>query len=83
MKPKYKTKHLAKVTREICENLYAKSPSKVYDYANKIKLRYDACKPCEADTPTISDEDSSTCALCGTVKHDVPQPKYKLKKVAK
>ena len=60
---------LANVTREICQKLYeANGASKVYEYANKVKLDYHACKPCEAETPTISDFDNSTCAICGTHK---------------
>ena len=65
------TKALATVTREICYNLYQQSPAKVYDYANKVKLLYNPCKGCEAETPTISDRELNTCALCGSVK-----PKY-------
>jgi hypothetical protein len=59
---------LAKITKEICEKLYDKGPSYVYDYANKIKLPYHTCVPCEASTPTISDSKSNICALCGTNK---------------
>lgn len=61
---------LAKVTREICENLYNEGGAdKVYTYANKIKLLYHPCKACEADTPTISDlKGVNTCACCGQGK---------------
>jgi len=60
---------LAEVTREICEKLYeANGATKVYDYANKVKLSYNPCKPCDAETPTISDSNKSTCAICGTNK---------------
>ena len=60
---------LAEVTREICEQLYEKEgATKVYDYANKIRLAYNRCEPCDAETPTISDSKNSTCAICGTNK---------------
>lgn len=62
------TPRLAKDTRAICEQLYAESNIKVYDYCNKIGLRYDECIPCGASTPTISDPKNHTCALCGTNK---------------
>ena len=64
-------KALADVTREICYKLYeANGSSSVYDYANKVKLEYHRCDPCDADTPTISDSKISTCALCGTYKEN-------------
>lgn len=56
---------LAEATREICYNLYQKSISSVYDYANKVKLDYNYCKPCEAETPTIQTLKTKECALCG------------------
>lgn len=63
-------KPLAELTREICEKLYEEGgATKVYDYANKIRLQYSPCKPCDAETPTISDSKDSTCAVCGTNKH--------------
>lgn len=62
-------KKLADSTREICEILYEKYGSEqVYNYANQILLHYDQCKQCEANTPTISDKDLCTCALCGQEK---------------
>ena len=64
-----KTK-LAEATREICEKLYNEGDTqKVYDYCNKIGLKYNSCKPCEVDTPTVSDVDSNTCAICGSNKY--------------
>lgn len=61
--------NLANATREVCEILYEKYGSEhVYDYANKILLNYDQCKICDANTPTISDKDLCTCALCGLEK---------------
>lgn len=62
-------KALADLTREICENLYKEGIHKVYDYANKIGLLYHTCKECDAETPTISDQHESTCALCGGRKY--------------
>ena len=63
------TERLANVTREICEKLYSKyGATRVYDYANKINLQYHLCKPCEADTPTISSKSNNTCAVCGSNK---------------
>ncbi len=60
---------LAEATREICEKLYETvGATKVYDYANKIRLAYNRCEPCDAETPTISDSKNSTCAICGTNK---------------
>ncbi len=59
---------LAKLVREMCEQLYQKGASHVYEYANKVGLLYHDCVPCEASTPTISDSKSHTCALCGTNK---------------
>jgi len=41
--------------QNMCEALYEESgASSVYDYANKIGLVYHYCKPCDAQTPTIS-----------------------------
>ena len=68
-KQKMLTRHLALVTREICEQLYnGQGASKVYDYANKINLHYNYCAPCQAQTPTIADKSNSTCAICGSCK---------------
>jgi hypothetical protein len=41
--------------------------SAVYDLANKLKLPYSPCKPCDAETPTIKHV-TSVCGVCGTVK---------------
>ena len=71
-KPRIFKKALANVTREICENLYKDfGASKVYEYANKVKLVYSECKPCDAETPTISDSKQHTCAICGSEKEFV------------
>jgi ACT domain-containing protein len=59
------TKRLAQATIEVCDNLYKKSISSVYEYANKIGLSYSYCKPCEAETPTIKTVKTKQCALCG------------------
>lgn len=69
MKTKILTNNLANATKEICENLYSKvGPSEVYKYANKIKLLYNYCEPCESETPTISTIDWNLCAVCGQNK---------------
>lgn len=60
---------LANVEREICEGLYVTGIHKVYDYANKIGLKYHLCKECDAETPTISDVKIDTCGLCGGRKY--------------
>lgn len=62
------SKNLASATREICENLYKESISKVYDYCNKIGLDYSNCKPCEVETPTIKTHSTKECAICGKSK---------------
>lgn len=61
------TEHFAGVIREICQQLYeTKGASAVYDYARKTQMNYAYCKQCEAETPVISDKETSTCALCGS-----------------
>jgi hypothetical protein len=60
---------LANLERKICEGLYVTGIHKVYDYANKIGLKYHNCKECDAETPTISDVKNDTCALCGSKKY--------------
>lgn len=64
------TPQIAERQREICRNLYSDFGStKVYEYSNKLGLTYHECKPCEAETPTISDKNKEhTCAICGTNK---------------
>lgn len=60
--------------RKKCQTLYKKTgPSAVYDYANEINLPYHPCKPCEAETPTITDKNGSECAVCGSNK-DIALP---------
>ena len=71
-KPRIFKRALAEVTREICQKLYEKFGStKVYDYANTIKLSYSKCNPCDAETPTIADSKECSCAICGSEKHFV------------
>jgi hypothetical protein len=41
----------------------------VYKIANKLKLPYSFCKPCEADTPSIK-HIVIVCGVCGTVKRN-------------
>jgi hypothetical protein len=71
LQPRYKlvqSDEFAGVLTEMCEHLYNEGPSKVYDYANKTKMPYSDCKPCEASTPTIISKDFDTCGLCGGQK---------------
>ena len=67
-KVKYFSIALAEVTREICENLCEENIKKVYIYCAKIKLKSHKCDICVAETPTISDLQKNTCALCGCRK---------------
>ena len=64
-------KALTLVNAEICEQLYASGGvTAVTDYANKIKLDYGYCIPCEADMPMIKYNDHNDCACCGTPMKD-------------
>lgn len=47
------------------EKIYEKGGiSAVCNKANKLKLSYSPCIPCNCDTPVIN----KSCAACGTVK---------------
>lgn len=64
------SKYVAGIIRAICQDLYNEvGPSAVYDYANKSKMLYNHCTPCEADTPTISEGECDECAICGSNKY--------------
>ena len=70
-------KALTLVIAEICEKLYESGGIiAVTDYANKIKLAYGYCIPCDAEIPIIKYKDHSDCACCGTPI----KPKIKLKR---
>ncbi len=44
------------------EKIYnQKGQSGVFDYANKHKLKYAYCNPCETDSPTHN----GSCLVCG------------------
>jgi hypothetical protein len=55
--------------REICNSLYNKSISSVYEYCNKINLKYHNCNSCETSTPTIETDILKECSLCGNPKN--------------
>ena len=52
------------------EELYTEiGPSAVYDFGNELGLEYSRCECCEADTPTLIDEQGDPeCLLCSTTK---------------
>lgn len=55
-----------------CEKLYSNNgPSAVYEFANKSKLKYSQCVPCEAITPTIRHKNEDQCAVCGQTKQSI------------
>lgn len=63
-------KRLTNLIALICEQLYVKGGvSAVTDYANKVKLNYGYCKPCEAEMPMIEYKEYkeyTDCACCGS-----------------
>ena len=44
----------------------------IYDLANKLGYEYDYCKPCEANTPSVSFRisDDEECIVCGTPREE-------------
>lgn len=59
----------ANVLRGKFQKTYEKKGSgEVYNDANKIKLPYSYCSPCDTQTPTIEDKLTKTCAICGSLK---------------
>lgn len=48
--------------------------SAVFDYANKHKLPYAYCKPCETESPTHK----GSCLVCGTANEDVKKKWFRI-----
>jgi len=71
-----------KIPKNIYKKLYAAyqkhGASAVYEIANKYKLPYSYCVPCETDTPTVLHV-CKVCGVCGTVKRRKIQTKLKTK----
>jgi hypothetical protein len=70
-------KELTLVIAEICEKLYESGGvTAVTHYANKIKLAYGYCIPCNGEMPIIQYKGHNDCACCG----NIIATKIKLKK---
>ena len=62
-------KTTSEAVRSTCEALYGDpGQGSVRDLCQKIGLNEDPCEQCETGTPTISDMDTDTCAMCGGSK---------------
>ena len=62
-------KKTSEAVRSTCEVLYeSMGQDAVRDLSQKIGLNDDTCEQCETETPTISDMDGDTCAMCGEPK---------------
>jgi hypothetical protein len=63
------SKQMATAILETCSHLYEDiGQDAVRDLSQKIGLNEDPCEQCDTDTPTISDCDGDTCAMCGQGK---------------
>lgn len=64
------TKKKIQTVRETAYQKYmAVGAAAVYDYANSLDIKYSHCTPCEADTPTLEDDNGlCECLVCGSAK---------------